>query len=1116
MIKHSQIIDQLSIQQKIALLTDISNLSNPELNALGVPQVSMDTLDNLRTQAVKSYPPIPALANTWDTTLIESCALDIANTAKAIGVNLIEIPTAKPRCNMYMPGSCEDPYLSGIFSGSFISGIRKAGAASIVPDFSISESDIEYFDSTPSKRIVYHFFINPYMQAMKKCKAEAVITSTLNLRDYGDINRSFIDSVAKSSLGTTVFADAYNFDETLKELVKGNLCLRGAASSLASAVSNYQSLQKSILEGSGTIEDLNMTVEEGSAVSPEMIDQALDKLLDFADACNKQATNTATSCAQVASLESIVLLKNKNAILPIKERKKVAIIGDVDGLSGTQNYVGGLTAYAKTLDFEFIGHAPGYSVEESRSESLLDQAESLAAAADMVWLFLGTNHEYENNIHKSMNLELPANQLALVDILRQYGKKVVAIVSSNYPIDMGWDRDFQSILWAPMEGSYSAYALINVLYGKFNPVGRMSISLYEDTNDWFDQIKSNRDSGRNKVGQFIGYYNYDSSNISVRYPFGFGLSYTTFAYSKFSTKGTEVTFTITNTGNMAGKETAQIYVGNEGAAVMTPNKELKAFVQVKLNPGESQEVTVPIESLEFYDPDTDSMILQSGSYDIYIGPSVSNIKIMDEMIVAGKDLAKTKEKKKDYLQAESNIIDDDFKLRATTTPTKIKKASIFIGVSAFATLIGIALALVGALILKNQTPLVKYLIIAIGAALAAGGTALTIIFVIKLTKLIAKRVAEKQLPDSFRTAPKVSSTQLDDLFDKEFENYKFDEDEEEKKEDDSQMAFIDKSITFNKICKQFMVFANERGLGIDYSQSRLLMSSIASSRLLLIKAPQQVFDLTVAMINAYFISPNTLQDMSTAESPIDLYYKKNGNKLEETPFAKTVSKCAFNHSQISFIGLQKVALNKIDSFFSPIIKYISNPLKQNMIELKGGINRSLEMPSNVWICMNVCGNENLDSLPKHIADLACFINLEAGECTKKDKKTPITKVEYEQLQYMCQVAKQDYELEEDTWKKIDRLEDLVARYNPYHMSNKLCIRLEQFASTMFACSADANEALDYTLAYKFLPVVISILKNAENYDAEKFMETFGLIFGDVTTTQCQKILNLSSLQIVQQ
>lgn len=1116
MIKHSQIIDQLSVQQKIALLTDVTNLSNPELNAMGVPQVTMDTLENLSTQAVKAYPPAAALANSWDTTLMEASALDIANTARATGVNLIEVPTAKPRCNMYMPGLCEDPYLSGIFTGAFISGVHKAGSASIVPDFSVADTDIEYFDSTPSKRIVYHFFISPYMQAMKKCKAEAVVTSTKMLKDYGDINRSFIDQVAKSQLGTTVFADAYSFDETLRELVKGNLCLKGAASSLASAVANYQSLQKSILEGSGSIEDLNMTIEEGSAVSPEMLDAALDKLFDFADACNRQASSSATSCAQAASLESVVLLKNKFGILPVKEKKKIAIIGDVDGLSGSPNYIGGLTAYAKTLDFEFIGHAPGYNVEENISEELLSQAESLAGQADMIWLFLGTNKEYEANIHNSMDLALPANQQALIDRLSQFGDKTVAIVSSGYPVDMGWDRDYQSVIWAPIEGTYSAYALINVIFGKFNPVGRMSISLYEDTNDWFQQIKNNRDSGRNKVGQFIGYYNYDSSNISVRYPFGFGLSYTTFTYSKFSVKGTDVTFTITNTGSMAGKETAQIYVGNEGSAVMTPNKELKAFVQVKLNPGESQEVTVPIENLEFYDPDTDSMILQSGIYDLYIGPSVSNIKIMDEMTVAGKDLAKTGEKKKDYLQSESNIIDDDFRLRATSTPAKLKKWTGLLAGGIAATLIGIACAIVSVLMLKNDGILIQAAVAAICGLVGVSGIGLIVWAAIRLKDLSKKKQIEKTAPDRFKHAERVSSSQLDDIFEKEFENFKFDDEEETANKEDEGQAFVDKNITFSKICKQFLVFSNERGLGINYSQARLLLSSMATSRLMLIRAPKQIFDLTVAIMNAYFFSQNTLQDLTGAESPLDLFYKKNGSRLEETPFAKAAAKGTFTASQISFVGLQNVKLSSIDGFFSPVIKYISNPNKVNMIELKSGINRAIEVPSNLWICMNVCGDENLDALPKHIADLACFINLEAGECTKKDKKTPITKVDYDQFQYMTQVAKREFELEEDTWKKIDRLEDLVAKYSPYHMSNKLCMRTEQFAATMLACNSDASEALDFTLAYKFLPVIVSVLRNAENYDAEKFTETFGAIFGDDSISQCQKVIALSSLQVSQQ
>lgn len=1114
MIKHSQIINQLSVQQKVALLTDISNLDNQELNSIGVPRVSMDTLESLRAQAIKAYPPVAAMANTWDLALMEASAIDIANNAKSNGVNAILVPAAKPRCNMYAPGICEDPYLSGTFTNAFVSGVNKAGSASIIPDFSISESDIEYFDSKPSKRIIYHFFVRPYLLAAKKAKPDAVITSTTNLKDYGDVNRSFIDDYAKS-MGTTVFADNYNFDDTLKELIKGNLCLKGAVASLSSAVANYQSLQRSIVEGSGTIEELNQTLEEGGAISEDMLDAAIDKLLDFADACNKPSSAQAQSAAQMASLESIVLLKNKASILPIKEHKRIAIIGDVDGLSGAQNYINGISAYARSLDFELVGHALGYRTQDARNDDLLPQAVAIAQRADIVWLFLGTDNEYESNIAKSGNLTLPANQLALINALKEQGSKTIAIVSSNYPVDMAWDRDINGVIWAPLEGTYSSYALLNVMYAKYNPSGRLSISLYEGTDDWFSQIKENRDNGRNKVGQFIGYYNYDSSNISVRYPFGYGLSYTTFAYSKFNVKGKEVSFTITNTGTMPGKETAQIYVGNASAAVMSPNKELKAFVQIKLNPGESKEVAALIQNLEFYDNETGNLIEQGGTYDVYIGSSVSNIKIMDRMDVEGKELAPTKAKKYKYLQSESNIQDENYKLRASATPKKIRTwlitliVAVVVGIGLGATALGCDIAF-----LFNQVAALKYGILVAALIFILAGIGISAFSIIKIINLRKALLEEKKNPDEFKKAEKVTFESLDDLFEREFESYTLEEEEEEtKEEEDDLLAYVDKNFTFEKACKQFMVFANERGLSIDYSISRVIFASIATSRLLLVKAPQQVFDLFVKILNAYLGSPTPLQDVSQINSPIELFYTKNGSKLEETVFAKAISRCLNNRMNAQFIGLRNVKLNNIDSFLSPLIKYINNPNKTNMCELKGGINRVIEIPSNVWFAMNVCNDENLNALPKHLADIACFITLEAGEGSVKEKKTPVNRVEYPQLQYMAMNSKMNYELDEELWKKIDGLEDLVNKYSPYHMSNKLCMRLEQYVATMLECNAEPAEALDYTIAYKLMPVIIAILHNNEDYDSEKFTESFGLTFGEENITQCQKVLNLSSLLI---
>ena len=420
--------------------------------------------------------------------------------------------------------------------------------------------------------------------------------------------------------------------------------------------------------GLGGARKLLKAVAEGSLTEQEIdlrVDELLELVLSTTAALEKAPRSFDEKAhhelAQRAAAESIVLLKNEGGILPLKHGKKVTLIGD---FALTPRYQGAgssmvnptkvdsLKDAMEAAELEMVGYCAGYERSGKPNKAYLDEAVSQAKMADVVILCIGLDESSESEGLDRTHIGIPAVQKQLLDAVAAANPNVVAVVSAGSVIETDWVEQCRAVVHGYLGGQAGASAMLEVLTGWQNPCGKLAETIplrYEDTPAarYFPGKKQNAEY---REGLYVGYRYYETANKAVRYPFGYGLSYTTFAYSDLKVNADKVTFTLTNTGSVAGAEIAQLYVAKPDAAVFRPAKELKGFAKVFLKAGESKTVTIPLDdkTFRYWNVATDSWEVEGGSYQLLVGANVQDIRLTADITLpgtgapdpyAGKDLA---------------------------------------------------------------------------------------------------------------------------------------------------------------------------------------------------------------------------------------------------------------------------------------------------------------------------------------------------------------------------------------------------------------------------------------------------------------------------------------------
>lgn len=650
-----KVIESLTLRQKADLLTGKDFWQTKDYEELGVPAMFLsDGPHGIRKQAAAAdhlglnaslpatcFPTAATMANSWNEELGEKMGEALGEESAALGVNVLLGPGTNmkrnPRCGRNFEYFSEDPYLAGKMAASYIRGIQSNGTSACVKHFAGNNQEERRMvsDSVVDERTLREIYLTAFEIAVKEGKTKSIMTS------YNKVNGTHADENI----------------HLLRDILRGEWGYEGVIISDWAGTNNKvnSTIAGSDIEMPGCrygSDDIVKAVEDGS-LDIKYVDECVERVLKLAeqttvkgrkgeDGFDKEAHHAlAKQCAD----ESIVLLKN-DGVLPLAQGVKVAVIGDFaenpryQGAGSSVVNPTSLDNLLSKLDgIESIGYEKGFDRYGKEKPKLVKKAVNLAKKADLVILCLGLDEVSEAEGLDREHIKIPQNQIELFRQVRVFAKKVVVVLSCGSAVETGWCRSADAIVYACLSGQAGASAITDVITGKVNPSGKLAETFpvrYEDCSS-ASHFPGKQMTVEYREGPYIGYRYYDTAKISVAYPFGFGLSYTTFEYSGISADENGVSFTVTNTGGYDGAEVAQLYVGKQGGKVFRPAKELKGFKKVFVRKGESVKVNIPFDdkTFRYFNVKTDKWEVEGGEYQLYIGASIADIRLTATVTKAG-------------------------------------------------------------------------------------------------------------------------------------------------------------------------------------------------------------------------------------------------------------------------------------------------------------------------------------------------------------------------------------------------------------------------------------------------------------------------------------------------
>lgn len=1160
MLKHTELLNKMSAKQKISLIADIDRLADDEYTELGIPRVKFATLDDIFARHGNGLTPY-ALARSWDTGLIVSVTEEILKQDSE-GANVIVIPS--PKINLGAEGSLalsEDPYLSTQLSLSFLSAVTSAGKVGVLPDFYLSKREVASLDATPDKKALHDFLYSPFATVVKKGGAKAVIGSiSKNAGEYEEFNRSLIRRNEKYfPTDTDVLCLCKTYDETLAALDENCIIYKGVEIAIENAYDQYLGILSSIEMGRASMLSLEEAFAHKSAISDQMLDAAADKVIDFAFRVNgifvpsvteeareaqlPQATapittnkdekpspvvdpmtkaDDAENAEQGADTEEVkeppkeelekllttairkttTLIKNENGTLPLLKDKSFAIIGDA--AFGTR---AGETSpfyehFISCSNGRCVGVERGYDILEDRSDSLVAPALELANKASTVFVFLKprTTQNASNPC-----TSLPANQAALINALSGRRYKVVAVISTDANLDISFAKSIDAVLLAPISGRLSAIALADALFGRASVGGKLTTTFYTSPSKFHKKQRFYKDTGRNKTGIFVGYRFYDTQDIPISYPFGFGLRYSEIEITNARSFSDSLSFTVTNKGSSDIDETIGIYISMPDSKVLRPQKELKAFFTLSVEAGQSRRVTVKNPDFKIYDAASDSYLIESGRYDVYLGTSVTHVKAVASSNVCGQTLTSSSPVLSDYLQSETNIISNDFTLEAKHERMANYKSLRNAGLIAL-----LVSVLVGLMSLSTESPLIPLII---GSVILLASIAL---FVASHNIRAKVRIEEKLLieknKEMFEGADSAETEKLDDLFLKEFKfdvsDYSAVAEVTEEIYDNSGLTMLNDTMSFALAAADLRKSASESGISFDTTFAANLISSFASSRLIIAKgADTESSNGFVNAIAGYFGASLFTETVTEAHSPDGrlLYVTVEEGSTTSTAVLSALISAEEKPQTMHVIHLKNIPAAKLGEYLVPYIKYLGNPTSGAEVCAKGS-DDLYSIPSNVWFITDLEKGALVENIPSYVLEYASVLTVKFAACEIAETKSEIVPITLTDFDHLTERCKSRYILNESVFKKIDAIEAFVSKHSSYKIGNKLWIRIETYASALLSTEIELPVAIDSTLASVVLPTLASALSGKLDSTDKTLVDELERVFGEDNVPMSHDVL----------
>ena len=594
------------------------------------------------------YPTAATMANSWDPALGEELGRYLGEEAASQDVCVLLGPglniKRNPFCGRNFEYFSEDPYLAGKMAAGYIRGIQANGVSACPKHFAANNIELRRMasDSVMDERTLREIYLTNFEIAVKEGHPKSIMSS------YNMVNGVYANENAH--LLQEILRDDWGFDGFV-------VSDWGANNDFVEGVRAGSHLEMPSSGGDGP-NQLIKAVREGRITERE-VDIRVDELLDVMLSTRKAVdmlkgkpfdVEAHHAFAQKCSEQSIVLLKNEDNILPLKKGSKVAVIGEFAQKAryqGAGSSVVNCTKLDHTMDvigefdLDVIGFAPGYPRHGEPNAEMQAKAAELAKKADTVLLYVGLDEISESEGLDRSTLALPKCQTEVIKAVTAVNKNVILVMSAGSSVEMPWIDGVKGLVHAYLCGQAGAKAVLRVILGEVNPSGKLSESYplkYEDCSSapYFPAKERNVEY---REGLYVGYRYYCTAKVPVLFPFGYGLSYTTFAYSDLKVTEKQATFMLKNTGGVDGAEVVQLYVHAKNPTVYRPNRELKGFAKVFLKAGESKEVTIALDdkAFRYWNDRTGRFEIDGGDYEILIGASAADIRLSGTVSVKGTD-----------------------------------------------------------------------------------------------------------------------------------------------------------------------------------------------------------------------------------------------------------------------------------------------------------------------------------------------------------------------------------------------------------------------------------------------------------------------------------------------
>lgn len=652
-------LDNMTLHEKASLLSGIDFWNTKSIARLEIPSITMadgphglrkennDDVDNVAMKAsfpATAFPPAVNMATTWNPLLIRKVGVALGEQCLNQQVDIILGPGTNikrsPLCGRNFEYFSEDPFLAGRMCVAYIDGVQSTGVGTSLKHFAVNSQ--EYLRMTINEvvdeRSFREIYLSAFETAVKEAKPYTVMCSYNKINGvYSSDYRRLLTEILRNEWG---FGGAVVSDwNALNNRVAGVKAGMDIEMPSCGGKTDKQ-VVNAVLNGNLSESELDIVVER--------ILNLIEKVSHVRDEGYFYNYREGHKLARKVADESIVLLKNDSALLPLDYSHEIAVIG---ALAKTPRYQGAGSSRINPFKLEsFIDYLDSHSLQYEYSdgynffndgydEKLFNAAIQLAKTRDKVVIFAGLTDSYESEGYDRKHLGMPDSHIKLIEEIAKVTQNVIVVLFGGSPVEMPWIDKVSTVINAYLPGEAGGAAVADVLYGIVNPSGKLAETYPLSLNDYIGSkyYKGGPKNVEHREGLFIGYRYYDTADKEVLFPFGYGLSYTTFEYSNLRVSSEAIKDTdtltvqcdITNTGTCYGGEVVQLYIKDLESTVFKASKELKGFDKVFLEPGESATVTMTLNkrSFSYYDVDLKDWFVESGEYELMIGSSSRDIKL---------------------------------------------------------------------------------------------------------------------------------------------------------------------------------------------------------------------------------------------------------------------------------------------------------------------------------------------------------------------------------------------------------------------------------------------------------------------------------------------------------